>query len=499
MNINGNFKVGIIEDFFRNEENKVASVSRNQEFLLNNLKILSNEIGFEVKKVSAKFLGGNIDSQKILSDMGLKGESFSSWVSAYSNKRILQTKHLDILSSYDLILGFGIPPSLIFFMNEKGISFIDFELSPYRFLDSLTLSVRTNNPIFLKQIDQIKIKTSYLVSKAQEMSNYFSSLSYEKYIRRQNSSKNAVFFTQTRHDASLIMDGIIYNPSSEDIFDYIYKEFKKFDNVFISVHPLEKDLTEAKKIISGISNSILSRNISYSYFFDNQISKFYSLSSSLLAELELFHKNKGLRLIAPDIHFSSLLKDTSNLRTVDNKIFSLEFWENILTKSDHTYDKGFEGVQKEFFGWNVNNFKKEVIRYPMLVSKGDYLGPQEIYNSSSFGWHSNEENWIWGKEEISSINLRFKEYKKYKLRIYISKFNEKNEHNEFEVKFRINNQNDLYIVKISKLKNKRFFDIDISAKQSKNDISITLICDDISKPKNDTRVLSYKIVGIDII
>lgn len=493
------FRVGVIDDFFRNEENKIKSVSHNQDFLFRNIKIISNQLNFHVEKISCKYNGGSIDSQQILNDMNLENESFNSWVSAYANKNILNTKLLDEIKNYDLIVGFGITPSLIYYLNKEQISFLDLELSPYRFMNSLFFSARTNNKDYQDELHLIEVKKSYLISEAQKLSEFYSGINTKNSLNSHNRKKNAVFFCQTKNDASLIMDGLIYSPNSNTIFKYLSAEFKEFDNVFISMHPLQDNFNEMDNLIKKINNTVIINNLSYSHIFDNSINKFYSISSSLLDEVELFHTGKTKKLIAPDITMSGLLNGTCSKVNVDRKVLGLEFWKNIILSSNETYDKNFLGLNKESIGWTVTNYSNSVYKQHLIAKKGSNINPIDIVNSSSYGWHDHEENFVWSSKKISSINLVFEKKQNYKLKIYISKYRLGQKSKNIEIKYITNHEDKLNTIKIPKNKTNKHIALEISANQTSKVFSINLISELEGNPPNDQRKLGYKLYRIDVI
>lgn len=493
------FRVGVIDDFFRNEENKIKSVSHNQDFLFRNIQIISNQLNFHVEKISSKYNGGSIDSQRILNDMNLENKSLNSWVSAYANKDILNTKLLDEIKNYDLIVGFGITPSLIYYLNKKQINFLDLELSPYRFMNSIFFSARTNSKSCQDELHLIEVKKSYLISEAQKLSEFYSGINIKNSLNAHNRENNAVFFNQTKNDASLIMDGLKYSPNSNTIFKYLSAEFKKFDNVFISMHPLQDNFDEMNYLIEKINNTVLINNLSYSHIFDNSINKFYSISSSLLNEVELFHPGKTKRLIAPDMFMSELLNDTYSKVNIDRKVLGLEFWKNIILSSNETYDKNFLGLSKESVGWTVKNYSDSVYKQHLIAKKGGHITPIDIVNSSSYGWHDPEESFVWGNKKISSINLKFEKKQSYKLKIYISKYRLGEKGQNIVIKYITNHEDKLNTIKIPRSKTNKHIILEVPANQTSKVFSINLISDHLDNAPNDNRKLGYKIYRIEII
>lgn len=192
----------------------------------------------------------------------------------------------------DVVFGWETPPYLKSLLTEQGVSYIDFRLSPLRFLTDYGIDISTNCQRHAELFEQC---AEFL-----ENSHELQKFKHETASRRPFEKSRLVIIEQTPMDASIISR----EGSFKHIFDYadtIREISKSFDEIIFRKHPKNKteNWTAIKKQFPAAE--LDTSDQAYELFRPNAV--FCAVSSSVLHEAEAVGL-KAIRLMKEDALFS---------------------------------------------------------------------------------------------------------------------------------------------------------------------------------------------------
>lgn len=262
--------------------------------------------------------------QMIESDVSLEG-----WAKLFKHKQIDQTFLMNVWLSFknSIVIAFEIPEVLKYALDILGIPFIDIIIHPVRFLDDIIFGIRSNNREVYQLFQQYILPEESILIQAGIVMASMSRLN-----RLNFSGKAALFAGQTTDDKVLINQDKFYRVS--DFIDKLAEVSANYDTLLIKAHPYSLDPFEAISISRLFDNcSIVSDNFYYLMSHDN-IEAVYSISSSTSVEAKYLGK-QGYHLANYPFRFTEEVDEAEfkigSFFTVDDAIFSADFWRKVLS------------------------------------------------------------------------------------------------------------------------------------------------------------------------
>ena len=261
--------------------------------------------------------------QMIESEVSIEG-----WAKLFKYKKLNRDFLMNVWLSFrdSIVIAFELPEILRDALDTLGIPFIDIIIHPVRFLDDIVFGIRSNN----REISQLF--TQYILPEESIlMQAGIVMASMSRLPRLKISGKAALFAGQTTDDKVLINQDKFYKVS--DFCDRFAEISASYDTLLIKAHPYSLDPFEAISISRLFGNcQIVKDNFYYLMSHDN-IEAVYSISSSTSIEAKYLGK-QGFHLSNYPFRFTEEYDEAEfklgSFFTVDDVIFSADFWRNIL-------------------------------------------------------------------------------------------------------------------------------------------------------------------------
>ena len=255
--------------------------------------------------------------------------SLHSWAKLFKTKEFSEEFLMSVWLNFrnSVVVTFELPENLRFALDILNIPFIDIIIHPVRFLDDIIFGIRSNN----REISQLLCQ--YLIPDESILIQAGIVLASVSRLGRINiPGRAALFAGQTTDDKVLINDGKFYRVS--DFLAELSSVADKYDTLVIKAHPYSKDPFEATSISRLFENCIVVNNNFYFLMSHENIEAVYSISSSTSIEAKYLGK-QGYHLADYPFRFTDEFNDAEfklgSFFTVDDAIFSADFWRNILS------------------------------------------------------------------------------------------------------------------------------------------------------------------------
>jgi hypothetical protein len=321
------------------------------------------------------------------------------------------------LGKKSLVIGWGLPPSLLNYISGCGATFIDVEVHPLRFARHLHLGVRTNSKRIAAIFSQIAVPDETFRNAAIGMRALFSRRGGNALFSPD--AQVGVFVGQTEVDLALVSNGRLVRPG--DVIERVAALAASVDVLAIKPHPCQPGTELLDDLLEEIPNSTMVDNNIYAMLCAENVAFFSGISSGALTEAEYFGQ-RAERVVEQDRNNPALLPaDCSGWFPVGSEVASLRVMKDVLGRSylpaflipkgryaeamsnadPNAIDEAFGmrwGLQTDAAGLRCSPRVglNEDIRFG---SDSAYLG---ILNS---GWHE-AENWgVWSAEENASLVL----------------------------------------------------------------------------------------------
>jgi hypothetical protein len=134
-----------------------------------------------------------------------------------------------------LVFGFELSPIMECILNRLGCPWIDFGISPIRFLDDLMLTVRVSRHFQSETLLPFAVSTKDLKYAVDHVSRWFRS----KPLKTDLSNNDVVFFAQTESDRTLITHGgVLFSPEEAvaELANFVGER-----RLWIKPHPLASE------------------------------------------------------------------------------------------------------------------------------------------------------------------------------------------------------------------------------------------------------------------
>jgi hypothetical protein len=240
------------------------------------------------------------------------------------SEEFLQQVWLNFRNS--IVIAFELPELLKSALDNLNIPFIDIIIHPIRFLDDLVFGIRSNN----REISQLL--HNYLIPEESILIQAGIVMASMNRLKRLDiSGKVALFAGQTSDDKVLINDGKFHKVSN--FLDKFSEISDSYDTLIIKSHPYSLDPFEAISISRLFNNCITVTDNFYYLMSHENIEAVYSISSSTSIEARYLGK-EGHHLAKYPFRFTDNFNEgefqLGSFFTVDDVIFSADFWRKIL-------------------------------------------------------------------------------------------------------------------------------------------------------------------------
>ncbi|MDJ0590680.1 MAG: hypothetical protein QNJ72_11885 [Pleurocapsa sp. MO_226.B13] len=256
------------------------------------------------------------------------GVSLSGWAKLFKYKKLDQTFLMNVWLSFkdSIVIAFELPEILKNALDTLGIPYIDIIIHPVRFLDDIIFGIRSNNREISQLLTQYILPEELILMQAGMVMASMSRLN-----RLEIPGKAALFAGQTTDDKVLINQDKFYQVG--DFIDRFAEISASYDTLLIKAHPYSLDPFEAISISRLFDNCLTVTDNFYYLMSHDNIEAVYSISSSTSIEAKYLGK-QGFHLTEYPFRFTTEFNEAEfklgSFFTVDDVIFSADFWRDIL-------------------------------------------------------------------------------------------------------------------------------------------------------------------------
>ena len=392
------------DDFFRSSDNTLQSHPSNRRFLFRTLGL---RLGICCKEMSARSDGGELDVAAMMSALALPRD-LRGWArTALADLRPLAEAGLiPRFGSTTLVIGWGMPPSLMRYVDGCGASFIDLEIAPLRFGAHLSFCARSNNRRIEQVLEGWRIHDEAFWNEAVVLKGYFARRGSSDIFDRRLSV--GLFCGQTRVDLALVQNGEIARP--EDSLEQVRRLAREVDILAIKPHPHEESVRHLEHFAANIPNAAWTDANIYALLSSNNLSFVCGLSSGALLEADYFMK-RSFRLITQDRNNRTQLPaGCSDWIPIGTDILSLQGIAKVCSAPCHAtghISKVPQDALDRAFGmrWGLDTNSPGLNSLPQ-ASPGrgyDICAGHDNIAWLSFGWSSPEVTGVWTTGEHACI------------------------------------------------------------------------------------------------
>jgi hypothetical protein len=215
-----------------------------------------------------------------------------------------------------LVFAFELSPIMECILNRLGCPWVDFGISPIRFLDDLLLTVRLSRHFKSETLLPFAVSTKDVKYAADHVSRWFRSKPSETDL----SNNDVVFFAQTESDRTLIThDGALFS-AEEAVLELANLVGER--RLWIKPHPLASENPIIRLAIERLSGRLINENV-YGMLSTDVDIDVVTICSSVGREAPWFGKRTRL--------FSDcVLRRNEEGATIRGSYGSSDFWRVLL-------------------------------------------------------------------------------------------------------------------------------------------------------------------------
>lgn len=419
-------RITFLQDLFRTPAMAVGDTTPNVVILKRLLRPAFMELGFQVEEVAPASQGGRFDELKFAERDGLV-PGVESWAHRFLKADYRGYPGLENLELSDLVVGWGLPPSLINFLSHQNKDFIDFELSPIRFGEGLFMRARTNNRFIHEILNGFSPTDQELFLSAQKLS-----VSYGNEFQSLPQATWAYFIGQTQVDAALIEEGVLRKPSEALLMSEISELAQEVDFLGVVTRPHGVGLNHLLPILQKVSNAVVVPGRPYEYLARASTKFVVSLSSGVISEARYFGI-EAYGLIKPDAKNPAKYEnEIFETQCVDTRVFCADFWRQVFLENSKVPDAApidADLITPLFSGSTGRDFPPSALNEPLrpISATGSMVNVStDDRIMLSYGWHESEAEGVWSDGEVASLFLRVGQNQKIKLGIHGRSFHPAN-------------------------------------------------------------------------
>lgn len=238
-------QIHFLDDFLRSEENHLVHHTPNLRAIAALFGAMADRAGIPTSRSLPLSAGGELDVAMHMRSLGLP-LSPSGWANACDADLTPWERFsplVDITGS-TLVIGWCLPPSLMRFLDRRGVVFIDFEIAPIRFCRHLKLWSRTNDGQVLKVLNDWAEESEGPWLEAAIMRSAAARQGASAF--GDSGASVGIFAGQTEVDLALVADGQIRNV--HEVIDDVTALARTVDVLAIKPHPYARDLTALRQL-----------------------------------------------------------------------------------------------------------------------------------------------------------------------------------------------------------------------------------------------------------
>lgn len=347
--------------------------------------------------------------------------SASGWAAASVADLRKAAKALGPLSvgPRSLVIGWGLPPSLLAYLELSGAVFVDVEVDPIRFGRHLHLCVRTNDAQISDVLRSLEVSVESFWDAATTINCSFARKGVDYLVAPGLSV--GLFAGQTAVDLALVCEGELRTP--EDCLDDLRRMAEEMDVLLVKPHPYAGNSVHLDGLFEQIPNAIPTSMNIYAMFTARNLKFVAGLSSGALKEAEFFGVD-GRALFTPDRNNPDRLPDScSRWFTVAADIGTLgvvkrfcdqrSSWFPRFLRRENSAQSGFSlDALDRIFGarWGLN-FDAPGLPESCLVTLEKVYAFAQGSGATGWlgaGWHDPEPWGVWGASKCE-LFLPFEE------------------------------------------------------------------------------------------
>jgi len=414
-------EVVFVDDFFRVPENGLPAFSENRKFLRAFFGAAALRANWRVREVCAQSQGGAIPVPEIMESLGLP-QNLEGWARACTADLAPAAGHLGplALSPASLVIGWGLPPSIMQYVDNQGAAFMDVEIHSIRFTRNLHLAVRTNDPAIRGELEQLRIDEESFWSAAAGLRGYFARRGQPFIVRPD--LRVGLFVGQTAVDLALVGDGRLMRPV--DFVPQITQWAQQVDLLVIRPHPDWVHATSLDVLLDNVPNAVLAGCNTYNLLCADNLAFVGGISSSVFREAPYLGCNDVRQLLVDDRNTASHLPatcspwipvrlDVASLRTLQAFAQARQNGKGCnlsrdFSSSDRRSTFPDEMLNDIFaYRWGFDLAASGLPELPELAPGQSVSlaagAPGAVYVLFGYGWHS-PENWgVWSTGGRASL------------------------------------------------------------------------------------------------
>lgn len=285
-----------LDDFFRCSENGLKYSWENRRTLRALFEGAATRMGWIIREASPRSSGGDVIVTDVMEQLGLTPGP-EGWARATIADLTATSLHNVLgITPATLVIGWGMPSSLLRYIDARHAKFLDCELHWVRFARNLQLLARTNDPALLRRLEQLRIEDEMFWAGAASLKARFARNGPANYLSK--NSTIGIFAGQMEIDLALVQEGIVAKP--EDYIEQIGSWAQEVDLLVICPHPAMSDLSQMVGISQKIPNSMVARANAYHLICAENVKFLTALSSGILKEAPYLGCRDVRQLISDD-------------------------------------------------------------------------------------------------------------------------------------------------------------------------------------------------------
>jgi len=407
-------EVVFMDDFFRTTDNGLPSYPANRRFLSAFFGDGLRRLGLKVRDEYACSDGGGIPVGAIMRSLELE-PSVSGWAAAgiADLTSALAREYPLRIGPKTLVIGWGLPPSLLRYIDEQGAGVMDVEVDPMRFAPHLHLCIRTNDEGIRRELAKCHVSKDVFSNAATTIRAYFARRGNDTLVHP--SLVVGLFAGQTEIDLALVHDGQLIKPSSAAA--QIASWASEVDVLLVKQHPYASNNDDLAALLSTLPNALpIDHNI-YGMFCARNLRFVGALSSGAVKEAQCFGI-QGRTAIVPDRSNPTRLPSTcSPWFTVTAEIGSGEYLRKLVRtpgfldmlnlRSRPTPSSFAAGTLDTIFGarWGLDAGAAG-LPSTFIMQLGTTYAFEESAQTLNWlgpGWHEAESWGVWSNGPVSRI------------------------------------------------------------------------------------------------
>lgn len=319
-------EVVCLDDFFRSSDAGMDSYPVNRRTLFGLFSASCRRLGLPIRECFAASDGGGVPVGALLDRLGLE-RSAHGWAAASAAQ--LGDAPADVaelrFGRRTLVIGWGLPLSILRHIDSTGAAFLDIEVDPRRFARHLNFCVRTNDPQIERILRNLEVPQELFWDAAATLRGAFARKGESFLIGPQFSV--ALFAGQTEVDLALVEQGRLVSPAH--CIERISALAEEVDILLVKRHPYAGSANLLEKVIPEIPNAMVTDLNVYALLTARNLSFVSSISSGVLKEADYFGV-PARALIRPDRNDPlQLPRACSRWYAVTANVASLDFFSRM--------------------------------------------------------------------------------------------------------------------------------------------------------------------------